>query len=213
MIAEARGYSKTSVAHVLAAYESLHIQNLRTGGERKRMLTQALEPFLEMPVGDLRRSDLQGVIDAKANLGALVYANRFKAALAHFARFAWSRGYSESHIGAGLTGAVREIPRDRVLNLEEMRAIWDATLEETGVFGPLVRLLILTPSGAVTYPSFNGPRSTSKSNESSWRVPAQRIPEPMSHTFLNPPCRNWWRSPRRATRHHRLCSRQMDEIQ
>lgn len=74
----------------------------------------------------------------------LVYANRYKAALSHFARFAWNRGYTEIHIGDGLTGAVREKPRDRVLSIDEIRMIWEITFKEDGVFGPLVRLLILT---------------------------------------------------------------------
>jgi len=133
-----------TVEEVLNAYSRLHLQNLRTADERERMLRRALTPFLDTPISQLSRRDLQGVVDAKADQGALVYANRHKAALSHFARFAWTRGYTETHIGDGLTGAIKEKPRDRVLTIEEMRAIWAATHDENGVFGPLVRLLMLT---------------------------------------------------------------------
>jgi len=142
--AEEKRLSRTSVSEVLAVYDRLHLKNLRTAGERRRMLDNALAHFMKLPIEDLTRRDLQKIVDTKADEGKLVYANRYKAALSHFARFAWNRGYTEIHAGDGLTGAVREKPRDRVLSIEEIRKIWEVTRDEGGVFGPLVRLLILT---------------------------------------------------------------------
>ena len=141
---ETEARERVPVRVVLEAYDQLHLSNLRTAEERRRMLNQSLESYLDTAIAELTRRDLQRIIDKKARAGAPVYANRHKAALSHFARFAWNRGYTASHIGDGLVGAVRETPRDRVLSIGELRAIWGATLAEKGVFGPLVRLLMLT---------------------------------------------------------------------
>lgn len=141
---EAARLSRASVRDVLDSYEQLHLSTLRTADERKRMLNKALAPFVNLSIRELTRVHLQTIIDDKAKQGTMVYANRYKAALSHFAKFAWTRGYTERHIGEGLTGAGRERPRDRVLTLKEVKKIWAKSFEEKGQFGAILRLLILT---------------------------------------------------------------------
>lgn len=132
------------VRDALDAYDGLHLVNLRTADERRRMLYQALGSHLDKPIATLERRHLQAFVDAKAKEGRKIYANRFMAALSAFTKFAWQRGYTETNIGAGLSRATRETPRDRVLSPEEVRQIWGATYSEGELWGPLVRLLILT---------------------------------------------------------------------
>lgn len=139
-----RAMNSVSVREVLDAYQALHLDNLRTGDERRRTVEEALRDYLDQPVADLTRRHLQLAIDDKARSGAKVRANRMKAALSHFAKFAWQRSYLDEHIGLGLAKAVAEYPRDRVLSIEEMKAIWAATYEIGDPWGPVLRLLILT---------------------------------------------------------------------
>jgi len=133
-----------TVAAVLDIYEQLHLVNLRTGKERRKQLNTALAAYMEKPIASLERRNLQAFIDKVAASGSLIYANRYKAALSAFAGFVWKRGYTEQNIGAGLANALRERPRDRVLSLGEIRAIYDASEFLSPLWRPCIRLLILT---------------------------------------------------------------------
>ncbi|ACM02186.1 tyrosine-type recombinase/integrase [Cereibacter sphaeroides] len=142
--AEERKRKAVLVADVVEAHRALHLANLRSQRDRLRTLKEALAPHMDQPVRELRRADLQAAIDRKAAAGALIQANRTKAALSKFAKFAWQRGYTDDHIGLGLEKAVQEQPRDRVMSLEEVRAVYDATFQMGSLWGPLVRMLVLT---------------------------------------------------------------------
>ena len=137
--------AKVSVRSVIAAYDALHLSpNLRTAGERRRQLEQVLESHLDSPICDLTRKDLQARIDAKAGEGRIIMANRLKAGLSAFTKWAWRRGYTETDIGAGLSKAANEKPRDLVLSVAQVRAIWKATGDLGDLWGPLFRLLAIT---------------------------------------------------------------------
>lgn len=141
---ELRRKSTLNVQRVIDRYEGLHLCNLRTGAERKRTLLEALAAYLDEPVTVLTRQIFQNAIDKKAESGTKVQANRMKAALSHFGRFMWQRGYLADHIGVGLAKAVEEYPRDRVPSVAEVRAIYRATYDMGSLWGPILRLIILT---------------------------------------------------------------------
>jgi integrase len=137
--------TRQTVADAIKLYADLHLKpNLRTAAEREAQLRNALAAHAERPIGDLTRLDLQRAIDAKAAEGKLGAANRIRAALVHFAGWCWQRGYLPEHVGAGTTRATRERPRDRVLSLDEVRAIHNATFDLGPLWGPLTRLMVLT---------------------------------------------------------------------
>ncbi|WP_375258617.1 tyrosine-type recombinase/integrase, partial [Citreimonas sp.] len=142
--AEEREKATASVGRAIEHYHELHLVNLRSGSERRRVLAQALKTYLDKPVTALSRPILQKAIDEKAAGGAKIQANRIKAALSHFAKFLWERGYLSEHIGANLSKAVKEHARDRVPSIAEVRAIYSATFDMGDLWGPLFRLIILT---------------------------------------------------------------------
>ncbi|WP_280638086.1 integrase family protein [Shimia sp. R11_0] len=141
---KAEAEKRKSVLEVLDDYEQKHLVQLRTGKERRRQLDNALEKHFRKPISSLERRELQAFIDGVADSGAKVLANRYKAALSAFTGFAWRRGYTEQNVGAGLSNATRERPRDRVLSLKEVRAIYEASEFLSPLWKPLIRLLILT---------------------------------------------------------------------
>lgn len=134
----------TTVNAVIAIYDNLHLSSLRTREERKRQLIQSLEKHLDKSISELTRKDIQEAIDIKANSGRKAYANRIRAALVAFAKWSWVRGYIDDDIGAGIAKATKETARERVLSISEVQSIWNSTFELSELWGPLVRLLLLT---------------------------------------------------------------------
>jgi integrase len=136
--------SQQTVAQVLDLYAEIYLTQLKTAGERERQLQWALANHLSKPIGGLQRADLQAAIDAKAAEGKVHAANRIRAALGAFTRWAWERGHLAEHIGAGTKRAAKEKPRERVLSIGEVRAIWQATYSMGELWGPYLRILALT---------------------------------------------------------------------
>lgn len=136
--------SALTVRQVLELYDSLHLSALRRGSERKRQIEQSLADVLDRPMGQLRRVDLQGAIDAKASAGRGVYANRIRSALMAFTGWATGRDHMEVDVGLRLTKPTKEISRERAPSCAEVREIWNATFYLGLLWGPALRLLILT---------------------------------------------------------------------
>lgn len=133
-----------TVQEVINLYSDLKLNNLKTGGERKRQLELALDAHLSEPFPSLTRSILQKAIDDKAKEGRLIMANRVRAALKALTRWAWRREYIDQDPGGRLEQATKERIRDRVLSLDEVREIWAKSFNMGDLWGPIVRLLILT---------------------------------------------------------------------
>lgn len=118
-----------TVEEVLSTYDELHLKSLRTRDERLRQLHQSLAERLSGSIQDLTRKDIQRAIDEKAAAGRRAYANRIRAALLAFTRWAWVRGYIAEDVGSGVAKAAKENPRERVLSIQELRNIWASTFE------------------------------------------------------------------------------------
>lgn len=142
--AEKKSATEKTVGDVLIKYEQLKLSSLRTGKERARELRKAMSEVLDRPISQLSRATLQDTIDMKVKAGRLVYANRIRAYLRAFTRWAYGREYLQEDVGQRLDTATKEAPRDRVLDLNEVRAIYRASFELGLIWGPIVRLLILT---------------------------------------------------------------------
>jgi integrase len=95
-------------------------------------------------MGQLRKSDLQGAIDKKASAGRGVYANRIRSALKAFTGWAAGRDHLDVDVGLKLTRPTKEVSRERAPSCEEVHEIWMATFNLGDLWGPAMRLLILT---------------------------------------------------------------------
>lgn len=142
--AEAAARSAIYVSETIDLYASSHLhRNLRSGAERERHLRTNLARYLKLPVSDLERRHFQLAIQEKAR-SAPVMANRLRASFMHYARWLFEHGYTDTHVGLGLSKVTKESPRERVLDLGEVRKIWEASHEEDLLWGPFLRLLLLT---------------------------------------------------------------------
>jgi integrase len=142
--AEAAKAGLSTIREVIDLYAELHLSQLRTGNERRRQVEAALSSKLGLPITSLTHKDIQSAIDEKLRDGHHVAANRVRAALLAFANWAWVRGYLAEPIGLRIAKPTKETARERVLSLEEVKAIYYNAAELGPLWGPLVRLLLLT---------------------------------------------------------------------
>ncbi len=144
----AQKLSRRTVKDILETYVTSHLNiELKAGqsrDERKRQLKTYLERYNNLPISDLTGLDLQAIIDKKQSEGKIVMGNRLRAAFRAFTGWAYRRGYLEYDIGLKLQKAGKERSRDRTPSLEEVKEIWTASLKMGPLWGPYIRLCILT---------------------------------------------------------------------
>ena len=132
------------VRDLLQEYEDTYLRpKLRGWRNRRRELDRALADLLDKPVKSLKRGMLQRVVDQKA-LAAPTSANRLSSAISAFVRWAVKREKAPSDLFLPLEKPTKERPRDRVLTLEEVRAIYEAAGDVGAPFDAIFRLLLLT---------------------------------------------------------------------
>lgn len=141
---EAAAATRSTIRQVLNAYDELHLSQLRTGAERKRQIAAALHRKIDHPIDDLTHRDIQAAVDEKLLAGRQVFANRIRAALLAFVNWAWVRGYLSEHVGLRVAKPTKEVVRDRVLSVDEVRRVYEAAGLLGPLWCPLLRLLLLT---------------------------------------------------------------------
>jgi integrase len=113
--------------------------------EAKRDLEHdALPAWRRRPIASISRRDVMDLLDGIIARGAKVQANRTLARLR--ALFNWA--IEKDRLGASPVARMKlptqEQARDRVLNDDELRWLWQACGEAGWPFGPLAKLLLLT---------------------------------------------------------------------
>ena len=96
-------------------------------------------------IGDVKKRDINDILDAIADRGSPVTANRCFAVLRKF--FNWARDDRDLITVspcAGVAARSEERSRDRVLEDEEIRLAWGAFEAVGWPFGPIGKLLLLT---------------------------------------------------------------------
>ncbi len=113
--------------------------------ETRRILDKDILPAIgARPIGDVRRADVNGMLDVIADRGALIAANRTLAVARKLFGWALSRDYVDRNPCDGVAKPGDETKRDRVLSDNEMALVWHAADSNGYPFGPIVKLLILT---------------------------------------------------------------------
>src|SRR4051812_5856976 len=133
-------------AAVAAEYIKRHAKaHHRTWREAERLLTRAdLAAWQDRDIRSIGRRDALDVLDAIAERGAPVQANRLLTRLRPFFVWAVERGIIDASPIAGIRPPSPEVSRDRVLSDAELVAVWRAAEEIGYPFGAAVQLLVLT---------------------------------------------------------------------
>jgi integrase len=117
----------------------------RSGREAAAQLRRELAVHCgDRLIADIGRRDVLQAIDRVTDRGATIAANRLLANLGRFFGWALERGLIDATPVTSIKAPARERSRDRVLEAEEIEAIWCASGQLGWPFGPIVRLLMVT---------------------------------------------------------------------
>jgi integrase len=117
---------------------------LRSAPQQLRTFERLVCPHLgAMPIADIKRSHVVKLLDAIASKNGEVMADRTLACIRKI--FNWHAVRSDGFISPVVRGMARATgrSRDRILNDEELRAVWRAA-GNAGVFGAVVKFILLT---------------------------------------------------------------------
>jgi integrase len=116
------------------------------GKEVERLFKIEINPRIGAKrIGDVKKRDINDILDAIADRGSPITANRCFAVLRKF--FNWARDDRDLIAAspcAGVTARTEERSRDRVLDDEEIGLAWRAFDAIGWPFGPIGKLLLLT---------------------------------------------------------------------
>jgi hypothetical protein len=120
---------------------------LRSSKNRRRLLERLVLPALgDMPIGQIRRSDLIRLFDKIEEQNGLAASQNALAVLRRI--FGWHAVRDDNFRSPIVHGMTRrqaqEHARTRILTDDELRAVWQAAEADTGLFGPLIQFLLLT---------------------------------------------------------------------
>src|SRR5262249_681309 len=97
---------------------------LRTAKEIESRLKRALSPILHRYADEIRRRDIRELLDAVADRGVEREAEKRRQTVGAMFRWALSQDIVETDATAGLKGYDPGTPRDRVLTVGEIEALW-----------------------------------------------------------------------------------------
>ena len=97
---------------------------LRTAKEIESRLKRALSPVFRRHADEIRRRDIRELLDPVADKGNEREAEKRRQTIAAMFRWALSQDIVETNATAGLTAYDPGTPRDRVLTVDEIEALW-----------------------------------------------------------------------------------------
>ena len=138
---------KKQFREVWEMYDEMHIaQNVKekTAKDYRRNATKDILPKLgKLNIDEIEKAAVVRLIDNIAKT-APVMANRSLGLLSHFFNWAVGRGHIKINPTLSIPKAIKEIPRQRVLSLADMRAIYFSANDLSPANKLFVQLLLLT---------------------------------------------------------------------
>lgn len=140
------GYDRSMFPVLLHEYlEKYAKRNTRSWKETERVLQREFaRPWSKLPVHQIRKSTVNDVLDGIVKRGTLSAANHAFASIRKMFNWLVERGHLEHSPCVGMKAPAKVVSRERVLNNDEVVAVWRAAEKMGYPFGPLVQLLILT---------------------------------------------------------------------
>jgi integrase len=178
-----------TLANVCEEYLRREGAKLRTVDQRVSILKRLVYPHLgDRPIGSIKRSDIVRLLDMVEDTSGPRMADSTLATIRRI--FAWHATRDDEFLSPVVRGMgrqnVAEHRRSRILDDDEIRAIWAATATDEP-FPALVRLALLT---SARRGELAGLRRDSEVKDGVWLLPASRsktkteVPRPLSKAAL-----------------------------
>jgi integrase len=143
---KARAAAANTLLAVAEEYLGRH-KKLRTVGQRKATLDRLIYPKLgDQPISDIKRSEIVRLLDRVEDERGARMADEVLAVIRRI--MAWHATRDDEFRSPIVRGMARankaERARTRILNDDELRAVWKAAEKMPGTFGALVQFILLT---------------------------------------------------------------------
>ena len=178
-----RDLATVSLEDAIDSYQSLKLVKLRSGHKTDGILRNGFAGLLSKPVASISRSDISRIADQKS-LTAPVMANRFISCASAFFKWCLSRGLVDQNPAIGIQRPSKEKPRDRFLDLDELRSVWNAIGELDGAYPDFFRMLFLTACRKNEVAKMHS--SEVDLEDATWTIPADRSKNGVAHTVPLP---------------------------
>jgi integrase len=157
------------------------VKPLRSAREAERLLRrEVLAPWKGRRLSEIKRKDVHRLIDDVLDRPAPVLANRVRTHLKRFFAWAVERDLVQSSPVDSVRTPTTETPRDRVLDDDELKALWTEAEALGSPFGPALQLLILTGQrlGEVSGMRWDELDTAARL----WALPKERVKNGKAHT-------------------------------
>ncbi len=172
---------ETVVASFLKRYAEKNTRASSAKEYRRVLDKEVLSRWAGRRLSSITRAEIHDMMDAHADRGAGVQANRTLAAFRKLCNWAVDRGILTASPCFGVKPPTAESSRDRVLSDAELRAIWRAADVVGHPAGPMVKLLMLTGQRRSEVSDLVWPEIDV--GAAMWTLPAARAKNGNEHTI------------------------------
>ena len=128
----------------LERYAKVHQKPITYIGTKRYVEKSLIPAWGHRPISDINRRDVHVLLDKLVDAGKGTTANRLLAATSKLFNWSVERGYLEVSPAFNVKAPAKEISRDRVLSLDEIRSIWKAADILGYPFGPWLQVMFAT---------------------------------------------------------------------
>ena len=177
--------SAETLGEMIPKFIELHAKPNTKDWKRTASVLHKFDGLKNRPIDQIKRQDVSRVLDSIISNGTPTRANRALSAIKKLMNWCVMRGDIETSPVALLRPPTREIPRDRVLNDDEIRTIWQHSDVEGYPFGPFLKLLMMTGQRRAEVSDMRW--SGLNLDEGIWELPASRVKNARLHIVPLPP--------------------------
>jgi len=142
---EAQLSERDKIKTLVEQFSKRHLSTLKSGETVKRELNRHVVAIWgERDIHDIAKRDVIDLLDAIADSGRVVTANRVRAYLNKFLSWCVERDIIDQSPAMGVKPVAKEKSRDRVLSDDEIILFWKACSHEGQPWGHLGKMLLLT---------------------------------------------------------------------
>jgi len=177
--------SAETLGEIIPKFIELHAKPNTKDWKRTESVLHKFDGLKDRPIDQIKRQDVSKVLDGIIANGTPTRANRALSAIKKLMNWCVMRGDIETSPMALLRPPTREIARDRVLNDDEIRMIWQHSDAEDYPFGPFLKLLMMTGQRRAEVSDMRW--SELNLDEGVWELPASRVKNARLHIVPLPP--------------------------